>query len=316
MNNPIQWPPLQSPGSAWPPHPASPATCAVPVAPAPPPSLPPSSDKHGSEDTEPEPGHRPEGPGQAGPGCPEAHAGQSCLLRVKDKRLLRYRLSPIPAETGTAGAQHQNTKGRHCKALHFQEGNLLSPFSPWGNGIFYPKGMNPPAASSFLALKVDGIGGERQFCSPLTPPISITVGFIFPDLSLLGFWGTALPWRSQVLFGEGDCLFMADFPHLSPFSKPCPLPQSLPNPKAPASCDTQPGIPLQQTNGQRQFIYLLPDLAPGTPTLHCSPEQTTACGFLPFRVTPSCHLLTATAPAPPSQRQHPSWSSSAVTPGL
>lgn len=72
--------PLQPLGSAWPPRPASPVTSAVPAAPAPPPSLPPSLDKHGSEDTEPEPGHRPEGPGQAGPGCPEAHARQSCLL--------------------------------------------------------------------------------------------------------------------------------------------------------------------------------------------------------------------------------------------
>lgn len=129
---------------------------AVPVAPAPPPSLPPSSDKHGSEDTEPEPGHRPEGPGQAGPGCPEAHAGQSCLLRAKDRRFFRYVLSPSPAETGTEGVQHQNTKGRLCKALYTSR-NVT--FSPRGNVVFYLKGMSPPAASSFPALKVGG-GGE------------------------------------------------------------------------------------------------------------------------------------------------------------
>lgn len=229
MNNPIQWHPLQSPGSAWPPHPASPATCAVPVAPAPPPSLPPSSDKHGSEDTEPEPGHRPEGPGQAGPGCPEAHAGQSCLLRVKDRRLLRYLLSPSPAETGTTGAvQHQNTKGRLCQALYTSR---KGTFSPWGNVIFYPKGTSPPAASSFPALKVGGIGETGQYCSPLTPPISITVCYIFPDLSLLGFWGTALPWHSQVLFGEGGSWqvssTLVSFLSLVPYPKASQIPKPL-----------------------------------------------------------------------------------------
>lgn len=58
----VSWPH----GLAWPPRPAA-SDRAVPAAPAQPPSLPPSSDTHGSEDTEPELGHRPEAPRQAGP---------------------------------------------------------------------------------------------------------------------------------------------------------------------------------------------------------------------------------------------------------
>lgn len=135
--------------------------------------------------------------------------------------------------------------------------------------------------------------------------------------SLLGFRNVPLLWCPQVLFGGGGCLFTAGFPHPNLLSIPCP-----PQPEAPspipgslASSDTQHGTPLPQTHRQ-PLVFLLPDSGclriPHPPLLQS--RQQPVASYL-SGVTPYCHLLTAAAPAPPRQTQHPSWSS-AVTLGL
>lgn len=105
------------------------------------------------------------------------------------------------------------------------------------------------------------------------------------------------------IWGQGLFVHSRFSPTLVPFLNLAPKPEAPPPiPRPLASCDTQHGTPWQQTHRRQQPVCLLPDSGSRSPLHpHCSPQQTTACGFLPFRVTPSCHLLTAAAPAPPRQ---------------
>lgn len=135
-------------------------------------------------------------------------------LLAEGQRPEASQLSPSPAETATTGAHPQNRNSRLCKALYTSRKALeyspitrtISPFNPRGNVIVYPKGMSPPAASSFPALKVGGCERSGSIVSHRPrPSLSELVSFfqIFPSL---GFGGTAFPWRSLLsgfIWGKG-----------------------------------------------------------------------------------------------------------------
>lgn len=191
----------------------------------------------------------------------------------------------------------------------------FSQFNPWRRVIFYPKGISPPAAPSFPVLKV---GGDSNIATPTHPSLSVRIYFILPDLSFLDFWNIPLPWCPQVLFGGGGCLFIVGFPHPNLLSKPCPQAQSPPpqfqglwllvTPIMAPHCIKPIGNNLLSSSSR-----ILAACVPPTPTLFQRRQQPVA-SYL-SGVTPSCHLLTAAAPALPRQTQYPSWSS-VVTLGL
>lgn len=122
---PAQWPLCSSPRPAWPPRPASPVTCTLPAAPAQPPSLPPSSDTHGSEDTEPERGRRPEAPGRLGRGALEPAAGWVWAPAL-----------PLPSPAWPAGLPLvlgvSRLEGSTGHPLHFVKASLPLLVSKWG----------------------------------------------------------------------------------------------------------------------------------------------------------------------------------------
>lgn len=104
---------------------------------------------------------------------------------------------------------------------------------------------------------------------------------IFPSLVFGTFPSPGAP---RFYLGEGVVyqvfLTLISFLNLAPKPKapPFPIPGTL------ASSDTQHGTPLHQTHRQQPLVFLLPDSGClRIPHPHSSPEQTTACGFLPFR---------------------------------
>lgn len=136
-----------------------PGACALPAAPAQPPSLPPSVDTHGSEDTEPEPGRRPGAPGGLGRGA-LSRCGADVVAGGQ---------GPCPGVT--CGSGHLPGRGQTLQGA-FLHSRPAPPSWPNGGGRGVCRCEEGMSSGSLEVCKADGCNSLPIISNlhPQTPP--------------------------------------------------------------------------------------------------------------------------------------------------